>query len=92
MLPFHPREIQILWSQTDRAKPKQPQFYQGKARERLAYPVREHNKTSQTGEIGKKRRKKERKKNIKKGKQAERFSDVYDARSNRLQGEHVIYT
>ena len=50
VLILHPREIQILWSQTVRQREtKTTTINQGKAGEMLAYLVREHQKkTSQT--------------------------------------------
>ena len=53
---------------------------QGKASELLAHLVREHNKTSQTGKIRKIGAKKTNKK-------ADRSSEEFDARSERLQEE-----
>ena len=51
---LHPREIQILWSQTVRQREtKTTAINQGKASEMLAYLVRERNRTSQTRKIWK---------------------------------------
>ena len=63
VLILHPREIQILWSQTVRqSKNKTTAFNPGKASEMLAYLVREHNKTSQTRKTRKIMTKKTKKK------------------------------
>ena len=81
VLILHPREIQILWSQTER-KTKTSALNQGKASEMLAYLVREH-KASQTRKIRKITTKKDKKKD-------DRSSEECDARrSERLQ-EHII--
>ena len=62
VLILHPREIQIMWSQTvETEKTKTTTMNQGKASEMLAYRVREHNKTSQTRKIRKIRTKKTKK-------------------------------
>ena len=62
VLILHPKEIQIMWSQTVRQrKNKTTAINQGKASEMLADLVREHNKTSQTRNIIKIRTKKTKK-------------------------------
>ena len=81
VLILHPREIQIMWSQTER-KNKTTAINQGnKASEKLAYLVREYNKTSQTRKI--------RKTRTKKTKKADRSSEECDVRKSERLQEHT---
>ena len=66
VLTLPPREIQLLWSQTAAAVRhgvnQRFAIHQGKAGQRRAYRVREHNKSSQTIKLREKEKKKRKNK------------------------------